>query len=131
MSSSLKRIKDYIDLKGIKISAFEKSVGLSNGSFGGQLKKDKSIGVDKLENILMTYPDLNANWVLTGKESMLRNDTSQGETPISDSSIVYQLKQTLQNNHNELIALLNKLVVIQQETSAMLDRAPGEKGKQS
>lgn len=71
MSSSLERIKEYIDYKGLSISAFEKSIGLSNGSFSSQLKKGKTIGVDKLENILISYSDLSPNWVLTGVGEMI------------------------------------------------------------
>lgn len=45
----LERIKEYIDYKGITISAFEKSIGMSNASFGKSLKSGKGIGSDKLE----------------------------------------------------------------------------------
>ena len=45
----LQRIKEYIDLKGISISAFEKSIGMSNASFGRSLKNNGAIGTDKLE----------------------------------------------------------------------------------
>src|SRR5690606_40675380 len=69
----------YLDYKHIRISTFEKSTGLSNGSFGGQLKKNRSIGTDKLENIVRKYTDLNANWVLTGEGEMLK-------APLSDRS---------------------------------------------
>lgn len=45
----LDRIKDYIDKKGISIAAFEKSIGMSNASFGKSLKNNGAIGTDKLE----------------------------------------------------------------------------------
>ena len=45
----LERIKEYIDYKGITIAAFEKSIGMSNASFGKSLKSGKGIGSDKLE----------------------------------------------------------------------------------
>jgi len=100
MSESLKRIKEYIDYKGIRISTFEKSIGISNGSFGGQLKKNKTIGVDKLETILKFYPDLNAEWVLTGKGTMLKD----GET------------------YEQTIDSLKKVIEAQEKTIAALER---------
>ena len=69
----LQRIKEYIDLKGISISAFEKSIGMSNASFGRSLKNNGAIGTDKLENILNIYQDLNPDWLLTGQGNMIRS----------------------------------------------------------
>ena len=72
--NTLKRIKQYIDLKGIKVSVFEREIGMSNGSFASQLKNDKRIGVDKLEKILRVYTDINIAWLLTGKGNILKVD---------------------------------------------------------
>lgn len=71
----LERIKEYIDYKGITISAFEKSIGMSNASFGKSLKSGKGIGSDKLEKILKVYTDISPSWLLTGEGTMLKNDT--------------------------------------------------------
>ena len=68
----LERIKEYIDYKGLTISKFEQSVGMSNATFGSALKRGGAIGTDKLENILSTYPDLSPLWVVTGEGSMIR-----------------------------------------------------------
>jgi hypothetical protein len=121
MSNPLKRIKDYIDFKNIKISVFEKSAGFSNGLFGGQLKRGKTIGVDKLENILRAYPDLNANWVLTGKESMLRNELRK-EAPAETPPAERLAANLLEKNHEEVIASLNDLIAAQQKTISLLEQ---------
>lgn len=70
----LDRIKLYIDAKGISISAFEKSVGMSNASFSKAIKNNGAIGTDKLENILSVYSDLSSEWLLTGKGNMLKGE---------------------------------------------------------
>ncbi len=69
----LERIKEYIDYKSITTAAFERSVGMSNASFGKSLKKGGAIGTDKLENILSTYTDLSSDWLLTGNGPMLKS----------------------------------------------------------
>lgn len=76
----LDRIKEYIDYKNMTIAAFERSIGMSNASFGKSLKNGKAIGTDKLENILSIYTDINPTWLLTGEGSMLRNEQSKVET---------------------------------------------------
>jgi repressor LexA len=74
MAKTLHRLKEYLDYKRINISTFERSVGFSNGAFASQLKNDKTIGVDKLENILKTYPDINGDWLLTGEGEMVKGN---------------------------------------------------------
>lgn len=76
MCKVLERIKTYIDYKGITISTFEKSVGMSNSSFGKQLKNKGAIGSDKLENILSTYSDLSPEWLFTGNGEMIKPQSS-------------------------------------------------------
>lgn len=73
----LERLKKYIDYKGVSISAFEKSIGMSNASFGKSLKNQGAIGTDKLENILNVYPDISSEWLLTGRGDMLRDTSSR------------------------------------------------------
>jgi len=74
MSNTVKRIKEYIDYKGISIRKFEESIGFSNGAFASQYKKNKTIGVDKVEKILQVYLDINPVWLLTGQDSMILQD---------------------------------------------------------
>lgn len=81
----LDRIKEYIDHKNISIAAFERSVGMSNASFGKSLKNGKAIGTDKLENILTIYSDINPAWLLTGEGTMLRREQKKAEMPETPS----------------------------------------------
>ncbi|MCH4828926.1 hypothetical protein [Flavobacterium columnare] len=76
--SVVKRIKEYIDFKGVTNQKLEMQIGYSNGAFGSQLKNNKTIGSDKLENILIIYSDLNPEWLLTGNGEMLKGATNEG-----------------------------------------------------
>lgn len=78
----LERIKEYIDAKGIAVSAFEKSIGMSNASFGKSLKNGGAIGTDKLENILKVYPDISPDWLMTGKGSMTTDVPAISNDPL-------------------------------------------------
>ncbi len=64
------RISQVIDIKGITKYKFHKDLGLSNGF----LDKSRDIGTDKYANILEYLPDVNSEWLLTGKGEMLKSD---------------------------------------------------------
>ena len=72
MSNTVSRIKEFIDFKGLSVRKFEEAVGFSNGAFASQYKNNGSIGSDKIENILHSYPEINVIWLLTGKGDMLK-----------------------------------------------------------
>ncbi len=82
----LERLKQYIDYKGIAISTFEKSIGMSNASFGKSLKNHGTIRANKLETILSVYTDLNPIWLLTGQGQMLKDNI--GHTQIGDVNTI-------------------------------------------
>jgi hypothetical protein len=69
----LQRIKQYIDYKNISIARFEAAIGMSNNSFRKSLANNGSIGSDKLENILKTFPEISSEWLLTGQGDMLKS----------------------------------------------------------
>lgn len=85
----LDRIKQFIDHKGIAVSAFERSIGMSNASFGKSLKNGGAIGTDKLENFLRVYPEVSPVWLLTGQGEMLGTSEIQAESagPIIDKML--------------------------------------------
>lgn len=92
--NTLKRIKQYLDYKRIRIRAFERVVGMSNGSFASQLKHNKTIGVDKLENILHKYPDINSEWLLRGNGEMLLYDS------VEEDTVVYRKTEKKAHSYN-------------------------------
>lgn len=64
------RVLEIIDLKNINKSTFYKLTGLSNGF----LDKVKDIGASKIESILNVFEDINPEWLITGKGSMLKTE---------------------------------------------------------
>ncbi len=95
MATTLIRLKEYIDYKELSLRAFEASIGFSNGALTSQLKPGKTIGVDKLENILRVYEELSPDWLLTGKGIMLRNKQSESEQKLN-KIYEYLKRHTLQ-----------------------------------
>lgn len=63
------RIKEFCKSENLSISAFEDTIRVSNGYVNSI---SKSIGIDKLNTILEIYPNINLEWLLTGKGKMLK-----------------------------------------------------------
>lgn len=72
MEKLIVRLAKYINRRGISYNSFDKSIGTSNGYIGKQIKNEASVGSDVLEKISCSYPDLNMDWLITGKGNMLR-----------------------------------------------------------
>lgn len=66
------RVIKYLEIKGISKYKFYQTTGLSNGF----LDKSGSIGSEKCEIIISHYPDLNIEWLITGKGGMIRKENS-------------------------------------------------------
>ena len=65
------RILQYLDSKGLSKYSFYKKTTISNGS----LDKKGTIGADKCELINYEYPDINLEWLITGKGNMLKSQS--------------------------------------------------------
>lgn len=77
------RLMEFIYFKGISQSRFERLCGMSNG-YINNLKK--SLGAEKLQNILKAFPELNTEWILYGEGEMLKTTSSiiTGDITIGD-----------------------------------------------
>lgn len=77
------RLLEYCQHTGVKISAFERRSGLSNGYFN-QVKKEPSRS--KISQIAAAFPDLNTDWLLTGEGEMLKTDTTKATNSAEQSN---------------------------------------------
>ena len=64
------RLISFIKSKNKTIASFEKEIGVSSGYIKNI---SRSIQPDILENIANIYPDLNIEWLMVGRGSMLKD----------------------------------------------------------
>jgi len=78
--------------------------GLSNG-YVNNIKK--SIQPDKVQSIVLNYPDLNPGWLMTGEGEMLRTDP--GAVAVSDVEAlrrrIAELEATVERQNRVIDAL--------------------------
>lgn len=81
--SMLERIKTFIDYKGISVRKFEIALGMSNGTIHNAISKGSSLSSQWLTKMMEIFPELNPNWLVTGKGQMLveQSRTPKNKTP--------------------------------------------------
>lgn len=65
------RIMQFIKESGISVNMFERKAGLSVG-YLRQLRREPSR--EKVKSIILAFPQLNENWLLTGEGEMIRKE---------------------------------------------------------
>ena len=66
-----KRIYEYLKYKGISPTSAEEGLGWSKGA----LTKPNSISMDRAEEFVLQFEDVSPEWLLTGKGSMLKEES--------------------------------------------------------
>lgn len=85
------RVIQAIENKGIAKESFYAKIGMTSANFRGKAKSTP-LNSTAIENILSEIPDLNANWLLTGKGDML-NTPSPRSSEREDALIAYKSKE--------------------------------------
>ncbi len=68
-----KRLDLVIKELGLSGRGFEKEVGLTNGSY---TSIRDGVGADKLNKIVVRFPQISAEWLLTGEGEMLKKNAT-------------------------------------------------------
>ncbi|MCG8251417.1 hypothetical protein [Tenacibaculum finnmarkense] len=82
------RIKIFIRHKGLAVSKLERVIGASDGTLRNALKKGTEINSKWLGLISDNFPDLNFNWLITGKGNMLLTDEPLSLEEIKNEKIL-------------------------------------------
>ncbi|SOS47318.1 conserved hypothetical protein [Tenacibaculum dicentrarchi] len=82
------RIKIFIRFKGVAVSKLERVIGASDGTLRNALKKGTEINSKWLGSISDNFPDLNFNWLITGKGNMLLTDEPLSLEEIKNEKIL-------------------------------------------
>ena len=117
------RLLSFIQSQNMSVAKFERITGLSNG-YVSSIKK--SISVDKLENILSAFPNLNKEWVVSGKGYMTEDQETENypirQTADTSSASVRDNKPLIMAlcEVTEMRKLLSEVIFINKEQSNRL-----------
>lgn len=119
------RLKEYLKYEDISIITFEKSINASNGYVNSI---SKSIGIDKLDTIIENYPNLNIEWLLTGRSTMLKASLMSTETLINIDykELADARKIIIDYNFQEINRLKNEIEILKNQESSQYSQLVAE-----
>lgn len=79
------RIRSFLKEKKITVQSFESAIGKTNG----YLSHTKSPTAGVLETIAKVYPDLNIEWLITGRGDMLKKNEAPMDEITKDDQIEF------------------------------------------
>lgn len=103
----IERILQLIEYKGISKRKFYVKTGLSNGF----LDKQKDLGVNKVVNILHSYPEINPVWLLTGDGEMLKKNQGNSTQTIKNRNGI--ISQVTNNSRDTSVERSDSLELLQ------------------
>lgn len=80
----IERLEIFINSLHISMRSFETSIGASNGTIRNAIKKKADIQSRLISAILYNYPQLNIDWLLTGRGQMSSPNIQPAEYPINE-----------------------------------------------
>ena len=72
------RLKNWMESEGLKPSALADTIGVNRATISHILSGRNKPSIDFLEKLLSAYPNINANWLISGIGYM-QNDIKQKE----------------------------------------------------
>ncbi len=132
-----KRLDLVVKELGLSGRAFEKECGLANGSYSSI--RD-GVGADKLSKILVRYPQVSADWLISGNGEMMKTAKNSpamensgsvfaGDDLISRNqltreemkTIVFQMAGILSGHQQEIAKLITELELNGKRSDRLLD----------
>ena len=68
------RIKNWIENQGLKSSSFADKIGVNRATISHVLSGRNKPSIDFLDKMICTFPDLNANWIVSGEGFMYKSE---------------------------------------------------------
>lgn len=120
-SSNIKeRILQLAEYKGIVKEKFFEKIDMTYGNFKGK-SKQTPINSNAIVDIYTIYPDINIEWLLTGRGNMIKKEpTSERPTPFDDTRIK-ALEAEISQLKDKLIATLEENTRLQKENTRLKD----------
>lgn len=118
------RVLQIADYKGIGKEKFCEQIGMTYGNFKGQ-QKWTALNSDAIDKILSLYPEISAEWLVTGKGNIEKE--KKEENIVSDQERSNYSRMEI--NYNATIEALHKVIAAQDKTIQALEMVIASKSE--
>jgi predicted DNA-binding helix-hairpin-helix protein len=125
-SKILDRLEEFLSQKGDTLTSLIKELKVSRGYFSTARRLSTEIGSDKLIKILRLYPDMSADWLLTGSGFMLKEARS-----LTNLAVLLEQDKKMQAAQGELCKIQEHLDSLQKQIGVPITKStsPRSSGK--
>ncbi|MDC1810345.1 helix-turn-helix transcriptional regulator [Bacteroides uniformis] len=85
----VERIKQVIKYADMSERAFAERIGVKQNTLNQQIKGERSISLDIISKILISFENISAEWLLRGEGEMIKGDKEAKEKFASNEFVVY------------------------------------------
>jgi DNA repair exonuclease SbcCD ATPase subunit len=92
------RIRQIAEYYGISIRQFEQKISVSDGLIHKALARKSGLKQDTLAKILDIFPQINPDWLLSGKGEMLRGSDREKPSDTTVSILLQRIEDLAREN---------------------------------
>jgi hypothetical protein len=111
MGKFIERLQIFMEKSGINDNQMTVKASLSVGLLGKAKKSGKDMAAESIEKILCAYPELSADWLLTGRGNMTKE--ADEKPAMSDTGTVMQLVDTIKQQAQEIGQLKERIAQLE------------------
>jgi hypothetical protein len=111
MGKFIERLQIFMEKSGINDNQMTVKASLSVGLLGKAKKSGKDMAAESIEKILCAYPELSADWLLTGRGNMTKE--ADEKPAMSDTGTVMQLVDTIRQQAQEIGQLKERIAQLE------------------
>lgn len=112
------RLQEFITHMNLSVYQVNRTSGLCQGLLSNAFSKKQGLTTSTLERLLLAYPMLNANWLITGQGQMLIEEKKTEE--VSPTSLQAHL-QNLQALQDQCVEMIRQIQQMKQKEQADAD----------
>lgn len=113
------RLQEFIEHMGLTVYQVNRASGLCQGLLSNAFGKKQGLTTSTLERLLIAYPMLNANWLITGQGQMLLTEGNETEAP--SPTTTQQHLQHLQSLQDQCVEMIKQIQQMKQQEQADAD----------
>lgn len=124
MGKFIERLQIFMEKSGINDNQMTVKASLSVGLLGKAKKSGKDMAAESIEKILCAYPELSADWLLTGRGNMTKE--ADEKPAMSDTGTVMQLVDTIRQQAQEIGQLKERIAQLESDGGQSASDADSE-----